>query len=274
MLTGCVCSKYNYQAANYSLIQNCTTPVHTTTNSYEPDRDILTIKENSTSSVVSSYSYITNNIGQRTKVTRGGTALSQANAIAWKYNIRGEVEEEDFGDNGVADARDRVFNFDAIGNRQEAVSGSLTLTGTANYTANALNQYTTVPSLPVAPVHDVDGNLTSGPLPVDPNSNATLTWDAENRLVKIVRTVSGNTETTSYEYDYQSRRIGKTVITTAETTSQSFIYEGWNLCAEYTGSTLEKTYTSGMDLSGSMQGAGGVGGLLMVTDHGLSLIHI
>ena len=61
---------YNYQAANYYLIQNCTTPVHTTTNSYEPDRDILTNKGNSVpsaSSVVSSYSYITNNIGQRTE---------------------------------------------------------------------------------------------------------------------------------------------------------------------------------------------------------------
>ena len=58
------------------------------------------------------------------------------------------------------------------------------------------------------------GNLTSGPLPVD-------AWNAEDRLVKIVRTVSGNTETTSYEYDYQSRRIGKTVITTASTTAQS-----------------------------------------------------
>lgn len=50
------------------------------------------------------------------------------------------------------------------------------------------------------------------------------------------------------------------------TDSNGTSYEGWNLCAEYTGSTLEKTYTNGMDLSGSMQGAGGVGGLLMVTE--------
>jgi len=37
-------------------------------------------------------------------------------------------------------------------------------------------------------------------------------------------------------------------------------------CTEYTGTTLKKTYTWGSDLSGSLQGAGGVGGLLAVTD--------
>ena len=65
-----------------------------------------------------------------------------------------------------------------------------------------------------------------------------------------------------FEYDYMGRRIGKT----ANSGTKTYIYEGWNLGAEYTGATLAKTYTWGMDLSGSMQGAGGVGGLLMVTE--------
>ena len=42
-----------------------------------------------------------------------------------------------------------------------------------------------------------------------------------------------------------------------------YLYDGWNRIAEYrqetTGQTLMKTYLWGMDLSGSMQGAGGVG---------------
>jgi uncharacterized protein RhaS with RHS repeats len=50
-----------------------------------------------------------------------------------------------------------------------------------------------------------------------------------------------------------------------------YLYDGWNRIAEYeqetSGHTLVKTYTWGMDLSGSMQGAGGVGGLLAVTLH-------
>lgn len=48
-------------------------------------------------------------------------------------------------------------------------------------------------------------------------------------------------------------------------------HNGWNRIAEYqqevSGQSLRKTYLWGMDLSGSMQGAGGVGGLLAVTEH-------
>ena len=53
------------------------------------------------------------------------------------------------------------------------------------------------------------------------------------------------------------------VIALEETTK--FIYDGWNLVLELTTDdtatlTSNKTYTWGMDISGSMQGAGGVGG--------------
>jgi RHS repeat-associated protein len=48
------------------------------------------------------------------------------------------------------------------------------------------------------------------------------------------------------------------------------VYDGWNPIAEYSISnnqySISKTYLWGMDLSGTLQGAGGVGGLLAVTD--------
>jgi RHS repeat-associated protein len=51
----------------------------------------------------------------------------------------------------------------------------------------------------------------------------------------------------------------------------TFIYHGWNPIAEYTElssvPTLHKAYSWGLDLSRSLQGAGGVGGLLAITDH-------
>ncbi len=63
----------------------------------------------------------------------------------------------------------------------------------------------------------------------------------------------------SYRYDALSRRIAK--ITGGVTTL--YRYDGWNCIAEYTGSTLSEIRTWGLDLmSGSGQGAGGVGGLL------------
>ncbi len=46
-----------------------------------------------------------------------------------------------------------------------------------------------------------------------------------------------------------------------------FVYNGWNLIAETDSSgNIEKSYTWGLDASGSTQGAGGVGGLLMIKD--------
>jgi RHS repeat-associated protein len=80
---------------------------------------------------------------------------------------------------------------------------------------------------------------------------------------------SGGTPTTSqvvvaaYQYDFMGRRISKTV----GSTTTYFIYDGWNLVAEYGAgqSTPSRTYTWGLDLSGTLQGAGGVGGLLAAT---------
>jgi RHS repeat-associated protein len=60
------------------------------------------------------------------------------------------------------------------------------------------------------------------------------------------------------------RRFSKQQVGSA--TASHYIYDGWNLITEYTGTTLAKSYTWGMDLSGSMQGAGGVGGLLAVKE--------
>ncbi|MGD9420646.1 MAG: RHS repeat-associated core domain-containing protein [Verrucomicrobiota bacterium JB025] len=167
----------------------------------------------------------------------------------------------------TASLNDRAYGYDSIGNREMTVNGLLDdLPTTDNWAANALNQYDSVPTPSggsLSPVYDDDGNMTSGPLPVDQTANATLVWDAENRLVEV--TTAGGT-VIAYDYDYLSRRISRTVtpdLGTAATTV--YLYDGWNLIAEYSGTALEKSYTWGMDLSGSMQGAGGVGGLLAVT---------
>ena len=167
------------------------------------------------------------------------------------------LAEEDFGANDSDDARDRVYAYDGIGNREKSDQGTLSIPTASNYVANLLNEYTTVEA--VSPNYDDDGNATAYPLPANVSANATLVWDAENRLISA--TLPGGVNY-AYEYDYRGRRISKTNsgITTR------YLYEGWNLCAEYAGSTLSKTYTWGMDLSGSMQGAGGVGGLLMVSE--------
>ena len=169
-------------------------------------------------------------------------------------NAKGEVVTADHSTNN---AFDRSFEFDGIGNRKKSAD-SLMLPTTDNYTANALNQLTAVGA--TARVHDEDGNL------VD-NGTHFYVWDAENRLIEIKKK-SDNSTVATYAYDAASRRITKTVGSTVT----NFIYNGWNPIAEYTSAltplsfTLSTSYTWGMDLSRSMQGAGGVGGLLSVSD--------
>jgi RHS repeat-associated protein len=139
------------------------------------------------------------------------------------------------------------------------VSGATTVTGNV-----------WVPQTPEAYTYDDDGNtLTDG--------RWTYTWDAENRLVRLVaRTAVGPQQRIDFEYDHQSRRIRKKVWNnTAGTGSPAvdlkFIYDGWNLIAEVSSAdALVRQYMWGTDLSGSFQGAGGVGGLVKIYDHASS----
>jgi len=249
---------YGYGANSYGLMETVTSPVHTVTNNHETTRNVLSSKENKAgTTVVSDYGYGVNNLAQRTGVSQDGTAFAAARSIAWGYDSLGQVTKADSSIAGL----DRAYLYDEIGNRLKSAD-SLTLPTTDNYTPNALNQYTTVDS--ITPSYDADGNATAYPLPAYLSANSTLVWDGENRLVSV----TVNSVTTSYRYDSGGRRIATV---TSGGTATLIIYDGWNPIASYEGSigsipALTKTNLWGTDLSGSMQGAGGVGGLLSVTD--------
>ena len=61
----------------------------------------------------------------------------------------------------------------------------------------------------------------------------------------------------AFAYDAFSRLVSAAP---ASGTASLRVYDGWNPIAEYAGQELAKTYLWGMDLSGTMQSAGGVGG--------------
>jgi len=105
-------------------------------------------------------------------------------------------------------------------------------------------------------------------------------YDAENRLTSCETTAAAVAagvpkQRLEFAYDWIGRRIQKVVKAWNTTTSSyqvssdtRFLYDGWNLVAEFnvSGSTFNvaRTYVWGIDLSGSLRGAGGVGGLLAV----------
>jgi RHS repeat-associated protein len=185
------------------------------------------------------------------------------------------------------------YNYDLIGNRNWATEGG---GGRHSYSVNELNQYTrmSIPDLirqiawsgsvftfgggpgggvspgptlrEVHPCYDRDGNLTG-------DGRFTYVWDGENRLV-----LASNLQTRiAFSYDYLSRRVRKSVFAkTPESwllTSDSFFaYDGWNLIRAITDTptppySVTNSYTWGLDLSGTLQGAGGIGGLLSAS-HG------
>jgi len=90
------------------------------------------------------------------------------------------------------------------------------------------------------------------------------TYDAENRLPVAY---SNSLCVVSNAYDYMGRRVLKVTTEAVRT----FVYDGWNLVQELTHTqthTLTNFYVWGKDISGTMQGAGGVGGLLAVSING------
>jgi RHS repeat-associated protein len=128
---------------------------------------------------------------------------------------------------------------------------------------------TFVPKTPEAFYFDADGNQLS-------DGRWTNTWNAENRLIQMVSLTnapSGSKLRLRFSYDSQGRRITKQVESWtgsnwSVTTSNKFLYNGWNLIAELNGTnnSLIRSYIWGTDLSGSRQGAGGVGGLIAEND--------
>lgn len=147
-------------------------------------------------------------------------------------------------------ASERAYTYDGQGNRATGTIGD-SLSG--SYAANSLNQYTSGPGIAATPTYDANGNMTS-------DGTRTYTYDGENRLITVTQGASSWT----YTYDYLSRRVKKTGTGISEV---RYLYEGWNLIAELDASgNLVRRFAWGLDASNSLQGAGGVGGLLVMQD--------
>ena len=200
-----------------------------------------------------------NNLGQRTSITRNGLAHATPDTDTIGYDAKGQVVKTDNSTNPADPAFNHLYSFDGIGNR---LTDNRLTDNLSTYTLNNVNEITAITTAgnTITTTHDADGNTLTGTLPED-TTGATLEWDANNRLTKITKS---NGTVTEYTYDYMSRRISKT---TAGTTTR-WIYNGWNPIAIYNNTSLQKTYLWGQDISGGIQSAGGVGGLLSVTEHG------
>jgi RHS repeat-associated protein len=234
------------------------------------------------------YEYGFDDIGNRQSVSMGGDAnwgpLRQAGYTANRLNqysqrtVPGAVDILGIANpttnvtvNGnVAYRKGEYFDY-ALSTPNGSGPWYGTVTVSSSYGAGQSASGTVfVPSTPESFTHDLDGNLTQ-------DGHWNYVWDAENRLVSM-ETIFSVPDAAKlhldFSYDYQGRRISKTVSNWvsgawALLSDARFLYDGWNLLAELnTQNSPLNTYLWGLDLSGTMQGAGGVGGLLMVTYNG------
>jgi len=118
----------------------------------------------------------------------------------------------------------------------------------------------------VAYQYDANGNLTSDGL-------RSFTYDDEDQLISVIVTNGAGSSTRSdFSYDGRFRRRKRIEYAWsggawATNAVVWYVYDGNTVIAERDGNnTPLVAYTRGRDLSGSLQGAGGIGGLLARAD--------
>ena len=93
-------------------------------------------------------------------------------------------------------------------------------------------------------------------------------------LTNIAGIANSNRLRLDFAYDFMSRRISKIVSSWNGSAfipqfTNYFIYDGWNLIATFGPmGAIQQSFVWGLDLSGTMDQAGGVGGLLAIASSG------
>ena len=149
-----------------------------------------------------------------------------------------------------------LYNYDLIGNfTSNRLRGAW-----LQFMANKLNEYTAIstrsppPHSTFALAYDPDGNLLT-------NGVWSYAYDSMNRLSAVA---SNGVVVAENDYDALWRRV----VRRTRSAEHRYLYDDWNPIREsvsHGDGTANRDYHWGKDLSGTFQGAGGVGGLLAVS---------
>ena len=196
-----------------------------------------------------------NDLNELSTATRNGTLTVAGTTTAPATNVTVNTS------NAVlyADATFAATNF-------TLVNGTNTFTAVAKDSSGRVNTNTSICYLPATNsyAYDLNGNMLT-------NGNKVMIWNDENELVTNWVT---NAWKSDFVYDGKMRRrIEKDYSWNGGAWTQTneihFIYDGNVVIQERDANNNPLvTYTRGNDLSGTLQGAGGIGGLLARTDNG------
>jgi RHS repeat-associated protein len=232
--------------------------------------------------------YAWDNIGNRSTATHNSQLTTYTSTLLNTYSQRtvpgifdvagaagpGTTVTVNSSSTGVTRHGEYFFKGQSLSNNPNAVFSTLAVsdgTTTANITAF-------LAGTPEPFTYDDDGNLLS-------DGRWDYTYDAENRLVSITTRSAlfpspipaADARRLEFKNDYLGRRVQKTVLkrnpgNTAwvTDTDEKFVYDGWNAIARLNASSLSliASHYWGLDWSGTLKGAGGVGGLALTVEGG------
>jgi RHS repeat-associated protein len=195
--------------------------------------------QTSGSSTVNKHDYVYNNGSQRTKQT-----FQDASYIDYGYDNLGQLTSANHSNSDP----DYTYTYDAGWN--------LDTRNSENFNVGDRNELTSTHY--GTPSYDNNGNITS-------LGGSSYYYNAENQLTNITVSASWKSD---FVYDGRGRkRIQKDYTWTGSAwstpTETRYIYDGMAVVQERNSSnTPTATYTRGLDLSTTLHGAGGIGGLL------------
>ena len=250
---------------------------------YEPARDLPVAVTNGT---VSRFRQAFDARGRTSIVQMDGGAFSGPAFTRYAYDAKSQLTGAssylgaDVDDtSSEIPARRRTYGYDSSGNRLSAEYGIAT---SLAYVSNELNQYQRVDGDASGAVrfeYDADGNVAAEERS---GKRRRYRWDAENRLIAVEpETPMAGDVRSEYLYDHLGRRVRKLVETRladgtwAAPVARCFVYDGWQVVSEADcAGHVTGRYVWGLDLSGSLQGAGGVGGLAATIAGGSALHYL
>jgi len=251
---------YQYAAPGPALIQKLPLPNGAyITNTFDNVARLLTNKlNNSSQTTLDSYAYIYNPANQRTNVTR-----ADGSYYGFLYDKIGQLIVAD----STVNTEDRGYFYDAAWNlNQRTNNGAVSW-----FSVDNKNETTDAAPLGTR-TYDANGNLTQAG---DPTSiGVAYTYDDENRLIEVytnynpgVGPLVGGGATngqTDFIYDGLGRlRERLEYVNGVFNSTTEYIYDGNRVIQERdVNNNPTVSYTRGSDLSGSLEGAGGIGGLL------------
>src|SRR5437879_245539 len=217
------------------------------TNSYDSvARLASTYMRNSSGTALDSYVYVYDPANEPTNLTR-----TDGSAVAFTYDFIGQLKVADSSVN----SEDRGYKYDAAWNLNTRTNDGVTST----FSVDSKNQLTGSPDGQEG--YDGNGNRTTTSAP----TLYSLSYDDENRLTSASSSTSWRSD---FLYDGLSRLRKRTDYSWNGSSwiasgGAQYIYDGNRVVQERTTSgTPTVAYTRGSDLSGSLESAGGIGGLL------------